>query len=113
MVAWSDIVRNTHPSSLSFVNAQGRIRLEQAAHEFLSTRLHWKDIRYCAALPFVGKEKRIQIGIPEEWADDFSDFLMERVDQGLMSQARAKNRRKSAPLPSVCLMKLQVLSFFF
>jgi hypothetical protein len=103
MVSWSDIIRNTHPSSLSFLNYQDKIRLEQAVHEFLSTRFHWKDIQYCVALPWSGKDKRDQIAIPEGWADDFSDFLSERIEQGLMNRSRAKGRRKSAPLPSVCL----------
>ena len=90
LICWNEIIKSTHPGSLSHLSFTDKFTIEQAVHDFLSTRLHWRDIQYCAAINKVGI---IYIAIPEDWADDFSDWFSERIGAGLLdSKVREKKR---------------------
>ncbi len=100
MVAWTDIIRSTHPGSLSHLRHLERVRIELAVHDFLSQKLFWKDIQYCAAAQATGnRTDKLYIAIPEEWADRFADWFSDRIDKGLLDKLpKPKPRRHSAPL---------------
>jgi hypothetical protein len=101
LVAWTDVIKSTHPGSLSHLRFAERLRIEQAIHDYLSLRLSWRDIGLCVAPNPSGK---YQIAIPEDWADSFSDWFAERIDAGLLDrQPKVRNRRATMSyFPDVC-----------
>lgn len=104
LICWNEIIKSTHPGSLSHMGFSDKFRIEQAIHDFLSTRLHWRDIQYCVAI----SRKNIPfIAIPEDWADDFSDWFSERIEAGLLD-SKVKYKRRSAKMQPV----LGIVSFW-
>ncbi len=90
LVCWTDIIRSTHPGSLSHMRFDAKFRIEQAVHDFLSQRLLWKDIGFCYEdIP----NKRV-IAVPEDWADQFADWFAARIDAGLLDPVKIVKRQR-------------------
>ena len=107
LICWAEIIKSTHPGSLSHLNFTDKFRIEQAVHDFLSTRLHWRDIMYCAA---INKNGIPLIAIPEDWADDFSDWFSERIGAGLLD-SKVKEKKRNAKMQPV-LGVVNIFIFF-
>jgi hypothetical protein len=106
-ICWNEIIKSTHPGSLSHMNFTEKFRIEQAVHDFLSTKLHWKDIQYCVAL------NRLNIpiiAIPEDWVDEFSDWFSERVGAGLLD-SKVKPKKRNAKMQQVLGIVFFVINY--
>jgi len=107
VICWNEIIKSTHPGSLALMRFPDKFRIEQSVHDFLSTKLNWRDIQYCVAL---NRQNIPFISIPEDWVDEFSDWFSERVGAGLLdSKVRAKKRSaKMQPVLGVVRFLIKV-----
>ncbi|KAI8928591.1 hypothetical protein BC831DRAFT_95532 [Entophlyctis helioformis] len=95
LMMWSQVLRTSHPGSLSSLSSGARAVIREAVMEFLSDYLGDVYAKRCV-LPH-GKNKVMEPAIPVALIEQFHDWFDTRVDDGLLDNASKKRPRKSAP----------------
>ena len=83
LYTWTEVIKSTHPGSMSHLSSQQRYRLEKAVEEFLSLHLTPAEISQCRALTSNNKP---QIAMPENLVETFGDWLDEQMDKNILNK---------------------------
>lgn len=83
LIAWNDVIKESHPGSLGQMPALNKKRLEASFTEFLRENLSEDKVQKCKVL---NDRNKIVVALPERLKETFWEWLDVRTGQGMLDR---------------------------